>query len=335
MEIRSPAERRRVPAETGWRPSPGERKWLVAGAAAALTHAVLLAVGAASEAAGETALGTGAELAGAVTDAVLLGSMYSLARSVARVSLWRSSLAFIGFGWLLALLALGFQEEESPWPVTVLLGSLVGGALLIWGIFRRPRWAEESAVPAEVVAAASTPPADAAPAPAAPAPTPRRPKPSKRGLGVAVAVGGYFTFKLLAKGLAKLSILRGGTLLVRHTDVVLGVEMVVFLVAFLAASVWWGVAKIRARRRLGGFAVLSGCADLAVSLTVLVCVGWWGATAFAAANDGEAISDSALDSAGLVMTTVAGVQACALGAWLLALRGRTAPTPGSLAALRS
>ena len=249
-----------VGSEPLWIPSQRLRTWLLIGMAALLV---------------DLGLGIGATVLelrhwgrdGLTPDVVLSylailpqmlisAAYFALAREAASRSLWKSTAGLLASYLLISLLGLAFLEVLTPgWRVAVTVAVALGiVSLLIFMFSKAPRFAQETP---------AAPPADSAL---------EEPEESE-GTGclvhIAVAAGVL---------LAKAALRRGNRW---FPNIGLGlddwaaIEFMVLAVVGLGFAIWFSLAKIGLREKLGGPAVLVGGGELVVLLIHLgmVCAG--------------------------------------------------------------
>ena len=256
---------------TPWAPSANLRRWLLIGAWA-LAVSMCLSAASLSIDLSRTKEPQGFTIteillwADVLPQILALLAVLALAREVASIGLWRSGIGVWGSGWLfIAMGATGFTggEDVNLWDVLIMVAVGVGLVCLFVLVARKP--------------VSFLPPVPVEPnlqEPAAPEPTSDQPsadqteKPPSR----------WSPWPWLY-GLAVVGAARALRNLFRHIRVNWGVvgafALVVLLCclfcSFLTFWAWFGISKIRLRRKLGSMAAVSGWADL-------VSTGLWAAS---------------------------------------------------------
>lgn len=253
-------------APAQWQPPAAIRRWLIAGAAGTLSSMALSAcalwffMGEDLTAEGITTSGV-FDLAAGVPLVLALVAMLKLARSLDSIALRRSSMGVFGCTWLLmAMTPLQADHRPAMWEVLIAMCILTGMAILGAAILRRPWY---RATPVEGAAPEATSPPEEAGVGKGPVPLQYETPPlEKSGWGSSIVV---------------LLVWIIGRRVLRRTDwgwPLFMLTVTPLLLAGLAAStIAWGIIKIRHRRQLGPWGMLSGYADLGMVAAGAACVG--------------------------------------------------------------
>lgn len=267
-----------------WLPSERLRQWAMWGALAAGIDVALLSSGAAADvaqpqAAGGIALSDVLDALVIVPELMVLLALVAVAREIRSLGLWRSSIGYFGSSWLFIPLLFLSDEDDGTQALVAGLVVLVGTIVLLVVVSRKPRvFSEPESVRLKRDEHADWPPRRddmlAEPAgeedrtesaqPAAASEPSATGDTAGRAWGCGTTLAVLTLARLLTRGLRNAKI---------EWEILVPMAGFGFLLACAAVfAVWFGLAKIRARGKLGTMAVVSGGADLLFVIGMLAAI---------------------------------------------------------------
>ena len=242
-----------------WSPSEKLRLWLLIGAGAVLIEVCLSGTSCwidfsrHQQPEGFT-ITDGLDLLCLLPGFLILLAFLALAREAGSLGLWRSSIGLFGSTWLLGALVYS-DPEVGPAGLHVVLAVAVGiGAICLFAIvasnpsgFLQPASAESPAKEPES----------------------EKSKPKNSGWGCFSVLGAAVLTRLILRGLRRMR--------VEWFELLCIVGALILVCCFVFFLIWFGISKIRLRRKFGIMAAVSGWADLlgvVLNSALFAYMGW-------------------------------------------------------------
>ncbi|MCO6453685.1 MAG: hypothetical protein J5I93_00075 [Pirellulaceae bacterium] len=291
---------------TSWIPSERLRQWAMWGALAAGIDVALLSSGAAAEflqpqGAGGVPLSDILDALVLLPELMVLAALVAVARDIRSLGLWRGSIGYFGCSWLFIPLLFVSDEDDGSRALIAGLVVLVGMIVLLVVVSRKPQvFSEPEPVRAGRDDQDDWPPRRddvfAQPAgeqedrtetepPVASSDKSATGEAAGRAWGCGTTLAVLTLVRLLTRGLRNAKI---------EWEILVPVAGFGFLLACATVfAIWFGLAKIRARGKLGTMAVVSGAADLLFVCGMLATVAVGLVILLPRILEGEAIEDDA------------------------------------------